>query len=177
MTRATVAAAAVAVLTAGLATGCGGHKNSEGLVGNHYTVLAKYVTDGVHWQLDTYKDANGSFCMGIDGPKGPDFSANISWVNASCGFDNSRSGGYFGGGSAPGHNTYVSYGPLPDKAVAVRVSTKEVIPTHPLPKGHDLPDGRYWISYEAPGWPGKGAKPMGPQPLDSSGHKVAFEKF
>ncbi|WP_146088376.1 hypothetical protein [Actinacidiphila yanglinensis] len=162
---------------AGLTAACDGHKNSEGRVGDHYTVLATYVTGGVHWQLDAFRDANGSFCMGINGPKGPDATANIPWVNAACGFDDSDSGGYYGGGDAPGKNAFVSYGPLPGKAVGVRVSTKEVVPTKPLPKGHDLPDGRYWIFYQPASWPGKGAKAVEPQPLDASGRKVAFKKF
>ncbi|SEG82559.1 hypothetical protein SAMN05216223_113164 [Actinacidiphila yanglinensis] len=165
-----------------LVTACTGHRDdpdAPGRVGNHYTVLQRSVANGVHWQLDAYVDVDGdgSFCMGLDGPKGPDHSATLPWANAACGFDNSDSGGYYGGGMAPGRNASISYGPVPDAAAAVRVSTKEVVPTHPFPKGHGLPDGRYWVIYEPASWPGKGDKSVDPQPLDASGNKVAFKNF
>lgn len=172
-----MAAVATAVLTAGLATACGGHSNDDGRVGDHYTVLARYVTGGVHWQLDAFRDANGSFCMGISGPKGPDFIPKLDRANAACGFDGSDSGGYYGGGQAPGRDASISYGPVPDTAAGVRVSTREVVPTHPLPKGHGLPGGRYWVSYEPASWPGRGARSVTPQPLDAAGDKVAFTTF
>lgn len=170
-------AAALAFLVTTLATACTHDTNDQGLVDSHYTVLQRFVTDGVHWQLDAFSDANGSFCMGIDGPRGPDHSAHLSWSNAACTFDHSDAGGYFGGGQAPGPGAFVAYGPLPDDAVGVRVSTKQVVPSRPLPTGHGLPRGRYWISYEPAAWPGKGAKSVDPQPLDASGRNVPFKKF
>ncbi|MFJ2958882.1 hypothetical protein OG896_32135 [Streptomyces sp. NBC_00669] len=173
---------AVAVMAMVMATACDGQRhdpNSPYRVGDHYTVLQRYVTGGVHWQLDAYIDADqdGSFCMSLDDSRGPDHSATLPWANGACGFDGSDSGGYYGGGQAPGRNAFASYGPVPDAAVGVRVSTEEVVPTHPLPKGHGLPDGRYWVVYQPASWPGKGARSVDPQPLDASGRKVAFTTF
>lgn len=163
--RITAAAVAVAVLAAA-AAGCTDDGTSEPSSRTVPVRLAAGTTNGARWGLWAWEQ-DKQLCMALAGPNR--YSARAT-TNGGCGFNNQRSGGYYMGGRAPGGKlgAYVDYGPLPSRAVRIRAHGK-IIDTKPLPTGHGLPRGRYWISFAT--------GPGNPQPLDARGKPVPFQAF
>lgn len=122
----------------------------------------------------------GSWLLSVlDGPRGPSDSTNLGYPG-QCGFYAEKAPplSYWMGGLGPAGST-VTFGPLPTNAVAIRITTHEVIGTSALPDTDGLPAGRYWLSITPPDWPtaSGGAALDTPQPLDSRGHPVGFQDF
>lgn len=109
-------------------------------------------------------------------PDHPDIASVLG--GGGCGFDKSPSGGYFSGAPAARAST-VAFGPLPTTATRIRVSTREVLTTSPLPTGVGLPTGRFWFQVLPAGWPtpADGAALDTPEPLSATGEPVAFTDF
>lgn len=165
--RITAPVVAVAVLAA-VATGCAaGQPGSSSATPRIAPVrLAAGTANGTRWGLWAWEQ-DKRLCMALSGPDR--YSAKAA-TNGGCGFDGHASGGYYMGGRAPGGKagTYVGYGPLPTRAVRIRAHG-DVMATKPLPVGHGLPVGRYWISFAQGGG--------NPQPLDARGNPVPFQAF
>jgi hypothetical protein len=152
-----------------------------GKAGYGYTVLTRAVTNGIHWQLDAEPDSSG-LCMRVDSPKGPD--VDVSWGSGGCGFNaDPPDGSYYLTGPVPGSagadTPWLTFGPLPSNATAIRIATHQVVKTYPFPRGHGLPDGRFWLFVRPPGWPTKSEGTLldTPQPLDRAGRPVSFKRF
>ncbi|WP_330269856.1 hypothetical protein [Streptomyces griseorubiginosus] len=141
-----------------------------------YVTLERARTHGVAWQVDAWEQ-QGKLCIFVDGPKGP--KTAVSWSSGGCGFDNTPGSAYFVNGWTPGAGDMdLAFGPLPADATQVRVATREVIASKPLPSDAGLPHGRYWLFVWPSGWPNKAdGKQVGPTPLNASGKPVAFTKF
>ncbi|WP_043262623.1 hypothetical protein [Streptomyces sp. CT34] len=166
----TVASVAVAVtVLASAATGCTSRRPAPNPTTSPVTRvrLATGTTNGARWGLWAWEQGK-QLCMALSGP---DRYAEQATSSAGCGFDNEHPGsGYYTGGRAPGGKPgkYVSYGPLPTRAVRIRAHGA-LLPTKPLPRSHGLPAGRYWISFASGG--------DRPQPLDASDKPVPFQAF
>ncbi|MEO3974957.1 hypothetical protein AAFN69_13970 [Streptomyces sp. CAU 1734] len=140
-------------------------------------MLVSQVSHGVRWQLNASIGEDGLLCMSVDGPKGPD--TDTPWSSGGCGFDSSPSGGHYMAGPGPGAgDADIMYGPLPEAATDVRVTSGKVVGSHSFPAGSGLPAGRYWYSFD----PSEDTDPdtgrtADPQPLDAAGDEVAFTDF
>ena len=143
-------------------------------------LLTSGITDHVWWGVWAWEQG-GSLCMEIAGRPGPNAASEPSQDarGGACGFARTPTYPHFidsGPGPAGG---YYNMGPLPSDAVQIRVSTKVVLPTEPLPRGVGLPAGRYWVQIlPAAGLPASDGAPLKtPQPLNASGQPVPFKKF
>jgi hypothetical protein len=151
--------------------GCSSSRStSNGLV-----ALRSGSYQGVAWRL-LAGNVNGQFCMElrrVDGNPQHPFAGACVFADQP-----SKGSSYFASGPGP-HGSYVNFGPLPASAVAVHIATHQGVPSYPLPSGHGLPAGRYWLDFEPASWPtsaeGKALKI--PQPVDRHGNPVAFQPF
>ncbi len=168
------ALAAIALLVAVL--GWTHHHRNTGWV-----TLTAGTYNGVQWELQASM-SNGKLCMQLTGPAGQNDPVNsTAGYPGQCQFDRTcQLCSFTGGGIGPADSS-VAYGPLPVDATQIRVATHEVLPTFPLPKGHGLPSGRYWVDIRPTNWPtaspGDGTRLATPQPLDAQGHLVKFANF
>lgn len=131
------------------------------------------VYRGVAWRLKA-GTVNGQFCMELRR------SHEQQPFAGACGFDDVPSKGshYYASGPGP-CESYVNYGPLPPNAVSVRIASHQTVRTYPLPTGHGMPNGRFWVDFEPASWPSasQGTPLDNPQPVDRSGNPVGFEAF
>ncbi|MHA6759775.1 hypothetical protein [Streptacidiphilus sp. PAMC 29251] len=173
MGKAATVLAVLAVLAPAGLTGCSAQ-------GPAYVVLTKQSTFGVNWQLDARADGKHGLCLTVDDARGP--GSGVSWTSGACGFDlKPPDDDYYADAPAPGSDTLpITFGPLPERAVRIRIATNVVIPTYPLPAGKGLPAGRYWIfTPPSSAWPdqAQGTVLATPVPLDAAGNPVPFESF
>ena len=130
---------------------------------------------GVAWHL--YARINeGHLCMELRRTTG---DRQVPFAGA-CLFDDDPDGGSYYYASGPGpRGSYVNYGPLPKKAVRVRIATKQSVPAYPFPKASGLPNANFWVDFEPASWPSPNqGRPLNdPEPLDRKGNPVAFKGF
>jgi hypothetical protein len=143
-------------------------------------LLTSGTSHGVWWGVWAWEDT-GSLCLDMGGRGGPNAVSPPPQdaAGGECGFSPfPGQPGYYDSGPGPAGGGFVM-GPLPDDAVQIRVSTKEVLPTEPLAKGVGLPAGRYWVEIIPPtGLPAIDGQPLNrPQPLNAAGQVVPFKKF
>ena len=139
--------------------------------------LAGGTYAGTPWRLDA-REQDGHLCLSVDGPGGPDDIATT--MAGACVFADEpmKAGYYYASGPGPG-TSMVSYGPLPVQATRIRVASRQVLTTRPLPAGSGLPHGRFWIQFTPYNWPtpADGTALEWAQPLDDAGRPVAFRNF
>lgn len=134
------------------------------------TVLRRgHLPDGRQWQLAAWEQ-DRQLGLEMEEPSGHSDSGQVSFA---AGQDYSY---HWGEGLGPGDSIFY-YGPVPSAAVSVRLTapgqSSLLVPTAPLPGGHGLPRGRFFV-----------VQPPGPVtvswtvvPLDAAGHTVAFTPF
>jgi hypothetical protein len=134
------------------------------------TVLTRgRAASGLRWQLVGW-DQDHQLSLDLESPSGYGYSGQV-------GFAASRDYRYYWGeGLGPGNSTFY-YGPVPGSAVMVRLTAPGhralLVRTAPLPAGHSLPAGRFFIVQP----PGDVSLNWTVTPLDAAGHKVAFRDF
>jgi hypothetical protein len=136
----------------------------------HKTVLAHgHLSSGLGWQLVAFEQGR-HLGLDLESPSGYGYSGQV-------GFAASRDYSYYWGeGLGPG-NSFFYYGPVPSSAVMVRLSNPGhqplLVRTAPLPTGHSLPAGRFFVIQP----PGTSTLSWAVTPLDAAGHRVAFSSF
>ena len=134
------------------------------------TVLARgQAAGGLRWRLVAWEQGH-QLGMGLQSPSGHGYSGQVSFAASR---DYSY---YWGDGLGPGNSIYY-YGPVPRSAVMVRLTAPGhrplLVRTAPLPAGHGLPAGRFFIIQP----PGSVSLTWSVTPLDAAGHRVAFRDF
>ena len=136
----------------------------------HKTVLAHgHLASGLGWQLVAFEQGR-HLGLDLESPSGHSYSGQVGFAASH---DYSY---YWGEGLGPGSAVFY-YGPVPRSAVMVRLSTPGhrplLVRTAPLPTGHNLPAGRFFIIRS----PGTIRLSWAVTPLDAAGHRVAFSSF
>jgi hypothetical protein len=162
------------------ALGCGSsQKASTSAIS--YVTLHGGVYHGQRWQMYAFVDEDaspkGTICLEIAPPEQPRSSKR----GEACQFNKSSGAGYnYYATSLWAKKSLATYGPLPDDARYVRVSTRETLPTYVLPRQGGLPQGRYWIQVVSSTWP-KGdpnaGQAVSPRPLNSQKRSIPFKGF
>jgi hypothetical protein len=126
------------------------------------------------WRL-VAREQDHVLCLSLESASDGDPTAGTT---GGCGFNTDHpDSGYYVDGPGPS-GVICRFGPLPARAVAVRVAPDQTIPTFVLPAGHGLPAARYWLFIPPPFWPNAALGPApDPQPLDDQGNPVAFTRF
>lgn len=171
-------------MAAGLlaATACsGGARHDAGPVRGGRVLLTHGIRSGIRWGLWAWEQTEGgrrTLCLALSGPRG--YSATGAPgvpPTGGCAFnDRFADSGYYTSGPGPGSSISVSFGPLPTRAVAVRVGGV-ILPTRPFPAGRGLPEGRYWIRFAGSRVTGTAVPGSMPVPLDADHHPVPFQAF
>ena len=148
-------------------------------------LLDSGTTNGVGWALWAWED-DGQLCMGMGNQSGPTTSRNTAATGgmsgSQCGFDAKKQGATYYASAANGGNgpptVALLFGPVPNAAVSVQVTSKITLKTEAFPTGAGLPDAHYWV------WPGPYQPPASdgtllsmPRPLDAKGEAVAFTAY
>jgi hypothetical protein len=124
---------------------------------------------GQRWQLVAWNQGH-QLSLDLESPSGHSYSGQDGFA-ASHDYRY-----YWGEGLGPGNSTFY-YGPVPGSAVMVRLTAPGhrplLVRTAPLPAGHGLPAGRFFIVQP----PGGVSLSWTVTPLDAAGHQVAFRDF
>jgi hypothetical protein len=134
------------------------------------TVLERgRLPNGPRWQLVAFMQGR-QLGLDLESPSGYSYSGQVSFAaNRDYSY-------YWGEGLGPGNSVFY-YGPLPEAAVMVRLSSPGhrpvLVRTAPLPNGHSLPHGRFFVVRP----PGTSTLSWAVTPLDAAGQKVAFTAF
>jgi hypothetical protein len=175
ISRATTATALLGSCLALAATGCGtarsapsGHQAT--VRHQDRTVLARgQAVSGLRWQLVAW-DQDHRLGLDLESLSGHSYSGQVGFAASH---DYSY---YWGEGLGPGNSTFY-YGPVPGSAVMVRLTAPGhrplLIRTVPLPAGHRLPAGRFFVIQP----PGTSWLNWSVTPLDAAGQQVAFRDF
>jgi hypothetical protein len=144
---------------------------AAGVTGKVVTLTRGQTPDGTGWSL-TAQELRSTLCLTLEGPTG-------AVVSTACGFSAAPSAGFEVFGAGPGHVLFI-YGPVPSKAVQVRLSASGyrtfVVPTTALPREAHLPRGRFYVAI-TPGPATLGGPLWRPVALDAAGRHIPFTNF
>ena len=143
------------------------------------------TTDGVAWDLWAWEDGS-TLCMGMGDESGPTTSRHTAAPGAmsgsQCGFNAKEQGTtYYTSAQNAGNGpptVALLFGPVPESAVSIQVTSKITLKTSAFPTGAGLPTARYWAwagPYQPPA--SDGTLLAVPRPLDAQGKAVAFQSY
>jgi hypothetical protein len=145
-------------------------------------LLAKGTYAGVNWYLWA-QEQGGTLCMSTGTGTGPapdkGTEPPTEPSGGQCTFSDKYQGGsYYFTASADTSGIVLGFGPLPDNATQIRLATKLVVPSRPLPSGKDLPGGRFWVYAYPQNLPAADGTWLDTaEPLDAQGSVIPFQNF
>jgi hypothetical protein len=141
-------------------------------------------TGGIGWDLWAWED-NTQLCLGMGTQAGPYTARNPasadSMTGSQCGFSGKKGTTYYASAQNTGNGpptVALLFGPLPQAATAIQVTSKITLKTAALPTGAGLPSARYWVwagPYQPPASDGT-PLPI-PKPLGAAGKAIAFQTY
>ena len=142
------------------------------------------TTSNVGWDLWAWED-NNQLCLGMGTQAGPYTVRNPasadSMTGSQCGFSGKKGTTYYSSAQNTGDGpptVALLFGPLPQTATQIQVTSKITLKTAVLPTGAGLPSARYWVwagPYQPPASDGT-LLPI-PKPLAATGKAVAFQTY